>query len=70
MGASRLLDWERTAIVGAYIDGEKTEAIAAEFGVKTCYVPILARRMGVPARPWGRPRKNLQFPKPVLALQT
>lgn len=59
MAASRrsLLDWERDAIVYAYIAGEKREAISAEFGVAEEYPAILARRRGVPPRGRGRPRK-------------
>lgn len=51
----RLLDWERQAIVDAFLAGEKIEAIAAEFGVTRSYPGVLARRMGVPARWTGRP---------------
>lgn len=62
----RLLEWERNAIVDAYREGEKVASISSEFGVSEDYPTILARRRGVAARPWGRPRKNLQFQKPVL----
>lgn len=55
---TRLLDWERQAIVDAYRANEKREAIAEEFGVATQYPAILARRHGVPPRGRGRPKGN------------
>jgi hypothetical protein len=61
----RLLDWERDAIVAAYEDGEKVEAISAEFGVCSSYPSMLARRRKVPPRV-----KASQSQKQVLALQS
>jgi len=64
----RLLDWERDAIVQAMADGEKADAIRAEFGVCLSYPGMLARRRGVPPRTVkGRPKKP-QLEKPVVAI--
>jgi DNA-directed RNA polymerase specialized sigma24 family protein len=53
----RLQDWERQAILDAYIDGEKLEAVACEFGVTMWAVNKIGRRAGEPPRPIGRPPK-------------
>lgn len=49
-GPRRLQEWETQAIIDAYADGEKREAIAAEFGLEVCSVRRLARRAGLPGR--------------------
>lgn len=54
----RLLDWERQAIVDAYVAGEKRESIGEEFRVTPQYAAILARRNGHPPRAAGRPPKQ------------
>jgi hypothetical protein len=46
----RLQPWERQAALDAYRDGEKLEAIDAEFGCSGAAVSQLARRAGVPRR--------------------
>lgn len=69
MTARRLLDWERDAIVMAYVAKEKIEAISAEFGVSVRYPSILAKRRGHQTRPTGRPKMEHRR-KPVLAVQT
>ena len=46
----RLLEWEKQAIIDAYRDGEKRDAIAAEFGVDKDHVRRLARHAGLPGR--------------------
>lgn len=46
----RLQDWERAAIASAYIDGEKLEALAAEFGIDCSTVSRVAERAGLPRR--------------------
>jgi len=53
------LPWKLTseslaALLQAYLDGDKTEAIAAQYGISRGYVPMLARRAGLPRRPVGR----------------
>ena len=53
----KLLDWQRQALIDAYMGGEKESALAAEFGVSPSYPGILAGRSGCEKRPWGRPRK-------------
>jgi hypothetical protein len=50
-----LYDWERFAIIEAYLGGEKVSAIAAEFGVRDQYPGILAKRRGYPIRVGHRP---------------
>lgn len=52
----KLLDWQRQALIDAYMGGEKEAAIAAEFGVSHNYPGILARRGGFDGRANGRPR--------------
>lgn len=54
----KLLDWERNAIVEAMRDGEKRDAICAEFGVSRAYPSMLARRRGIPPRSKGRPKRS------------
>ncbi len=55
----RLLDWERDAIVLAMASNEKSESIAAEFGVSGRYPSLLAQRRGLPPRSTrGRPKKE------------
>jgi len=49
-GPRRLAEWETQAVLDAYADGEKREAIAAEFGLEVCSVRRLARRAGIPGR--------------------
>lgn len=46
----RLQDWERQAIVDAYIDGEKIEAVASEFKVCAATVINNAKRAGLKMR--------------------
>ena len=66
----RLLDWERDAIVQAMADGEKADAIGAEFGVCLSYPGMLAKRRGLPPRSIrGRPKKP-QLEKTVVAIQS
>jgi hypothetical protein len=38
-------------ILQAYINGEKTDVIALEYGVTRSYPRIVARRYGIPPRP-------------------
>ena len=52
----KLLDWQRQAVLDAYISGEKAVAIAAEFGISNRYPCVLARRSGFEVRANGRPR--------------
>jgi hypothetical protein len=54
------LQWERDAMVQAYVDGEKIEAIAAEFGVYKTVPGNLAFRRGYPRR------KNQRISQAVL----
>lgn len=54
----RLLPWQRDAMVDAYLGGEKTEAIGAEFGVSAQYPGQLAKTRGHPVRPQGRPKRK------------
>lgn len=54
----RLLGWERDAIVQAMLDGEKVDAISAEFDVCPSYPGMLAKRRGLAPRTIrGRPKK-------------
>lgn len=46
----QLQDWERQSILDAYKDGEKLEAVAAEFGVTRYCVSVAAQRAGFPRR--------------------
>lgn len=46
----RLQDWERQAVIDAYRNGEKLEAIAAEFNCSGVAVSRLAQRAGLPRR--------------------
>jgi hypothetical protein len=46
----RLQLWERQAVLDAYRDGEKLEAIAAEFHCSGAAVSQLAKRAGLPRR--------------------
>ena len=50
-----LQDWERQAILDAYKNGEKLEAVASEFGVHWTTVNKIGRRAGCKPRPHGRP---------------
>jgi hypothetical protein len=49
-GGKRLQPWERQAVIDAYRDGEKLEAIAAEFNCSGAAVSQLAKRAGLPRR--------------------
>lgn len=42
----RLLDWQRQAILDAYLAGEKVESISNEFGVDVAYPCKIAKRRG------------------------
>lgn len=46
----RLQDWEREAVAQAYLDGEKLEAVAVEFGVDQSTVHRVAMARGFPRR--------------------
>jgi len=46
----QLQPWERQSILDAYKDGEKLEAIAAEFGVTVCCVNMIRVRAGCKPR--------------------
>jgi hypothetical protein len=46
----RLQDWEREAVAQAYLDGEKLEAVAVEFGVDQSTVSRVAKGRGYPRR--------------------
>lgn len=45
-----LADWEREHIAAAYRNGEKVEAIAADFSCSTALVAKVARAAGLPGR--------------------
>lgn len=47
----RLLEWERFAVVEAYLNGEKIEALAAEFNIAKTTITKRARKAGAAARP-------------------
>jgi hypothetical protein len=64
----KLMDWERQSILDAHQAQEKAEAISAEFGVSPSYPALLARRHGLKVRPRGRPSKNAQLARPMLAV--
>ena len=53
----RLLDWEKQAILDAYLDGEKVIAICAEFDVSHRYPVFLVKSLGLKCRMQGRPKK-------------
>lgn len=55
---SKLAPWQREAIVRLSVLGEKSEALAAEFGISICYVSKLRNKAGFRRRP-GRPEKTL-----------
>lgn len=48
-----LQEWERQAILDAYRDGEKTVAVAFEFGVSVSCVTKIGRRAGCEPRVLG-----------------
>jgi hypothetical protein len=54
MSDIRLTATEKRAILRAYGAGEKTDAIAAHFGIHRTYPAHLARRRGMPRRPARR----------------
>lgn len=62
MKAYGLLPWQQQALIDAYLAGEKTEAIAEEFGVHVSYPRLLAKRRGHPVRQIGRPRTKRVHP--------
>lgn len=49
-----LLDWEKQALVDAYMAGEKLTSLAEEFGVDHSTISHLAKRWGCPRRPTTR----------------
>ena len=54
MSDVRLTASEKRAILRAYLAGEKTDAIGAQFGIHRTYPAHLARRRGMPRRPARR----------------
>lgn len=50
------MDWQRQAILDAYLRREKVAAICAEFDVWRGYPRQLARGAGHDIRPTGRPK--------------
>lgn len=57
-GGRALQDWEYQAIADARRDGEKLEALAAEFGLSLSAISRVAKREGVPRSGRGRPPKR------------
>ena len=58
--AKRLQDWEKQAIKDAFARGEKSIAVALEFGCDEATVSRIGRRGGLPKRKPGRRPDNAQ----------
>jgi hypothetical protein len=54
MSDVRLTETEKRAILAAYREGVKVEAIGARFSIHSTYPAHLARRRGLPRRPARR----------------
>ncbi len=58
---TKLYDWQRQAIADAFGAGEKSDSVAAEFGITRQRVGQIGQEFGHPSRGVGRPKSKVFF---------